>query len=453
MLYPELSEAERFPLLTPAGRKLLHAMRQHPQAPLWNWPNGEQLDAAGVSRVAQFAAELASRPVFGPDQPPPWLAAFVDFCLEEVPFYRRRSPPGTPLVAIPSCSREDLAPRVWDFVPDSVSLDDLIVFSSSGTTGHPCQTPHHPASAACGLPLLEQALAATGIQFPRGPEQMALTNIAAYRGAYTTAIVMAYLQEAGCIRVNLSPEAWRQPGDCPAYLDRWWAPVMLGDPQAFAALGGVGIERPPQAMISCIMHLSDALAEQLSARYGCPVLDLYALTESGIVAVKTPHGHAILPHDLYVEILDEHDQTCPHGTRGEVTLTGGRNRYLPLLRYRTGDFAALAWHDGRPTLVDLEGRQPLCFPIGGERVVHSMEVTRLLRKYPLAQYQLHQDQDGSFRFGYRGGVNEEDLRAALAELLGNPARLIVEELPPLAPGQRKIPVYRSLHPGASRLAR
>jgi hypothetical protein len=69
----------------------------------------------------------------------------------------------------------------------------------------------------------------------------------------------------------------------------------------------------------------------------------------------------------------------------------------------------------------------------------------------VAQYQLHQDQEGSFRFGYRGGVNEDELRAALSELLGNPAKLIVEELP--STGQRKIPVYRSLHPGALRLAR
>ena len=172
---------------------------------------------------------------------------------------------------------------------------------------------------------------------------------------------------------------------------------MLGDPQAFAALEHIGIERPPQVLVSCIMHLSDALAAQLAARYGCPVIDLYALTEAGIVAVRSPHGHAILPHDLYVEILDEHDEPCPPGVRGEITLTGGRNPFLPLLRYRTGDFASLAWHDGRPTLVGLEGRRPVCFP-SGDRIVHSMEVTRLLRKFPLAQYQLHQDEEGGFRF-------------------------------------------------------
>jgi phenylacetate-CoA ligase len=445
-MYPELSEAVRFPLLTPAGRKLLREMRQHPQAPIWNWPNGEQLDAAGLAQVEKFATELAARKEAAR---PDWLAEFVTYCLTDVPFYRRRSPPGTSLGSIPTCSRADLAANVWDFVPDSQPLGALVVFSSSGTTGFPVQTPAHPASAACGIPLLEQAIRSTGLAFPRGPEQMALTNIAAYRGAYTTAIVMAYLQEAGCIRVNLSPEVWRNSGDCQKYLDRFYAPVMLGDPQAFAALANVPIERPPQVLVSCIMHLSDALAAQLEARYGAKVIDLYALTEAGIVAMKTAHGHAILPHDLYVEILDEHDQPCPPGVTGEITLTGGRNPYLPLLRYRTGDYASLAMHEGRQTLIGLQGRKPVCFPIG-DRAVHSMEVTRLLRPLPLAQFQLHQDETGGFRFGYRGAIDEAEVRDALYELLGKPDRLIMEELPFAA--QRKVVVFQSLHPAASTLS-
>jgi phenylacetate-CoA ligase len=445
-MYPELSEAERFPLLTPAGRQLLYAMRQHPQAPAWNWPNGEQLDAAGLAKVQDFADSLRRQTFFAPERLPEWLPGFVDFCLAEVPFYRRRSPTGTALHAIPACSRADLAPRVWEFVPDSQPLDELIVFSSSGTTGFPTQTPAHPVSAASGIPLIEQALAKTGVSFPHGPEQVALLNIAAYRGAYTTAIVVAYLQEAGCIRVNLVPEVWRSPADRAAYLDHFWAPVMLGDPQAFAALEGIGLERPPQVFVSCIVAISDAFATALSARYGCPVVDLYALTEAGIVAAKTPHGHAVLPSDLYVEILDEHDQPCPPGSVGEITLTGGRNPFLPLLRYRTGDYASLAWYDGRPTLVGLEGRRPVCFPIN-DRVVHSMEVTRLLRKFPLAQYQLHQDEQGDFRFAFRGAASEDELRAALHELLGPTARLLIERLPASSARPTTV-VYASLHPAA-----
>ncbi len=441
-MYAELTESERFPLLTPPGRKLLHAMRQDPQAPLWNWPNGEQLDVEGLARVNAFASALTTTPATS-RQEPPWLAEFVDYCLAEVPHYRQRSAAGTPLASIPSTTRADLTAKVWGFVPESQPLDDLIVFSSSGTTGHPAQLPTSSAAAACGVVLLERALASVGLQFPRGPAGVALSNVVAYRGAYTTAIVVAYLQEAGCVRVNLSSDAWRNVDDRRAYMDRWAAPVMLGDPVAFAQLAAVGIERPPQAMISCITHLSDALAANLTEQYGCPVLDLYALTEAGIVGLKTPHGFAILPHDLYVEILDEHDQPCPVGMRGEITLTGGRNPYLPLLRYRTGDFAAWAWHDGQAVLADLEGRQPVQFVTPGDRIVHSMEVTRLLRRFPLTQYQLHQDADGSFHFRYRGFLSSDDLQSALLDLLGPSTQLQLSELPDQSTSPRKWVAYSS----------
>ncbi len=438
-MYPELSEAERFPLLTAKGRQWLNALRQDRHAPQWNWPNGEQLDAAGLARVEQFASVLKAEPP-GDD----WLQQHADYCVAEVPFHRKRNRAGTPFAAIPTCGRDDLAAGVWDFVPDWQTLDELIVFSSSGTTGHPAKIPFHPYTAACGIPLLERALASTGIVLPRGTEQMALTNIAAYRGAFTTAIVVAFLQEAGCIRVNLDPEVWNQPGDCRAYLDRYTAPVMLGDPQAFEALAAVGIDKPPRAMISGITHLSEALAADLTSRYGCPVLDVYALTEAGIVAVRTPEGHAVLPHDLYVEILDEHDQPVAAGERGEIVLTGGRNPFLPLLRYRTGDFAAMTLDQGRTVLLDLEGRQPVVFPVNVDRVVHSMEITRLMRTFPLIQYQLHQNAEGHFHFRYRGSVEMDDLRLALHDLLSRPAVLTLEELPRVSSrSPRKVVVYQS----------
>src|SRR5262245_24802386 len=107
-MHPELTEVERFPLLSSEGRRFLHAMRQHSAAPAWNWPNGEQLDEQGLSRVHEFARALAT-PVFGPGRLPDWLPSLVDFCLEEVPFYRSKVAPGTPFHLLPSCSREDLA--------------------------------------------------------------------------------------------------------------------------------------------------------------------------------------------------------------------------------------------------------------------------------------------------------------------------------------------------------
>src|SRR5690606_13752060 len=153
--------------------------------------------------------------------------------------------------------------------------------------------------------------------------------------------------------------------------------------------------------------------------------------------MKTPAGHVVLPHDLYVEILDENDEVCPPGVRGEVTLTGGRNPLAPLLRYRTGDFASLQWHDGRPHLVALEGRGPVAFVAADGHIIHSMEVSRRLRPFPLVQFTLEQRADRSFCFGYRGNIDLNAVRGELLDLFGHAASLEINELPPSTAGPNK----------------
>jgi phenylacetate-CoA ligase len=90
-MHPEIHESLRFPLLSPAGRRWLHTLRQHPRAPRWNWPNGEQLNARGLERVQDFAKSLGKCPSPIPGQLPDWVPAFTDYCCAEVPFYRRRA--------------------------------------------------------------------------------------------------------------------------------------------------------------------------------------------------------------------------------------------------------------------------------------------------------------------------------------------------------------------------
>lgn len=418
-MYAELTEDERFPLLTERGRLFLRSMRQHPFAPIWNWPNGEQLNAQGLERVQRFAECLSQQGAIQHKDHPDWLEAFKERCLRTVPFYRCRAREGTRFEDLPTCRRADLAPRVWQFVPDDVSLDEVIVFSSSGTTGEPTRTPHHPYSAACGIPLLEVMLRShCGIEMQRGSGQMALTNFVAYPGAYTTAIVMAYLNEAGCIRVNLDRTAWRNESDCKRYLEAWQSPVWLGDPIAFRELERVDVAYAPQAIISSIMHLHQRYAEELKSRYGCPVLDVYAMTEAGIIAVSDGNGHRIIPHDLYVEILDGAGRRCPIGVRGEITLSGGRNPYLPLLRYRTGDYASLEVRGGVRVLCDLVGRELESYVAESGNIVHSMEIVRLMREFPVRRYSLQPTVDG-YLMSYQGDLDRKLLESRLRKLLGN----------------------------------
>jgi phenylacetate-CoA ligase len=427
-MYPQLTEEERFPILSPQGRSFLHRMRQHANAPMWNWPNGEQLDDRSLERVRKFHRELVSQPASNATKEPDWLTGYVERCVSEVPFYRRRTPRGVPFESIPTCSRTDLAPRAWDFVPDSEPVDELVIFSSSGTTGQPTRTPHHPFSAACGIPLIEFALRELhDIEIPRGVGQVAITNVVAYPDAFTTAITVSYLEEAGCIRVNLDPSAWRTLSDREKYINQWKAPIWLGDPVAFGVLERLRIDYQPRAIVSSILHLTESFGEQLRARYRCPVVDLYAMTEAGIIAARTPSGHRILPHDLYVEILDATGQRCQPGVRGEITLTGGRNPFLPLLRYRTGDYASLESTGGNRVLVGFEGRQPVEYRASDGRTVHSMELTRLMRRYPVHRYQMRNLEGGDYELVVRGDIDRTLFEADISSMFGSAVQVCYDD--------------------------
>src|SRR5205085_11515747 len=136
----------------------------------------------------------------------------------------------------------------------------------------------------------------------------------------------------------------------------------------------------------------------LATHFACPIVDLYSMNESGPVAFNAgDDGHEILPHDLYVEILDDHSRPCPPGTRGEITLTGGNNPYLPLLRYRTGDFAALDFSGPLPVLIGFAGRPPVVFRTTQGRRFNSIDVATVLRDLPLPYFAAHQTADGAVR--------------------------------------------------------
>src|SRR5574341_799549 len=141
-----LTDAERFPLLTEVGRRLLQWLREHPHAPRYTAQSGNRLTAGYLRRVRAFEAELNAAPRgWQPGATPPWLADFVD---------------------IPALDRGDLSREPWSFVPDPLPLDDLIINATSGTTGHPLVIPSHPVVGACYLPLLKIAVEMYGLRIP-----------------------------------------------------------------------------------------------------------------------------------------------------------------------------------------------------------------------------------------------------------------------------------------------
>jgi phenylacetate-CoA ligase len=204
--------------------------------------------------------------------------------------------------------------------------------------------------------------------------------------------------DSGLAKINLHLNDWRQPQDRGAYLEALQAEVIAGDPISFVELLRMQVQIRPRAIFSVGMMLSPGLREALERRFSCPVLDFYSMNETGPIGVFDAQagGHVLLQPRLYVEILDEQGRPVPEGTQGEITLTGGFNFCLPLMRYRTGDYAALHWLADGPVLVNLQGRKPVCFRCANGLWVNNIDVTHALAPLPLSQYALHQEADGGF---------------------------------------------------------
>ncbi|MFC7616142.1 hypothetical protein ACFQV2_24385 [Actinokineospora soli] len=104
-----------------------------------------------------------------------------------------------------------------------------------------------------------------------------------------------------------------------------------------------------------------------------------------------------------------------------------REPAAPLLRYRTGDHAALAWRDGSPVLVGLEGRAPVRFRAASGRWVESIEVTQVLSALGLPAYTVDQDASGAITVSIPEDAPAALVASAAASLLG-PVTVVAADL-------------------------
>ena len=342
-------------------------------------------------------------------------------CLEQVPFYRRYGSPPARLPDLPTISRADLSRDVAQFVPDDVAIERMMFFNTSGTTGHPLLVPSHPLVAANYLAFHKRALRRVGVELQADAGEVGVVLLGWQRRCFTYVSVTPTMGEAGLAKINLHPDDWRHPDDRAAYLDALKPEVFAGDPLSFAELLRLPLRWRPRACLSTAMAFGSGLRRKLEERFDCPVLDLYSMNEAGPIAVADPAegGHVLLQPRLLVEILDAAGNPLPPGERGEITLTGGFNHCLPLLRYRTGDHAALRFGVREPVLIGLEGRPPVRYRTPGGAWLNNLEITHALGPLGLPQYTLHQDATGRLSLVYCGaGGDREAVRDALRKLFG-----------------------------------
>jgi len=440
-----LSEAERYPLLTARGRRLLHWMKEHHAAPAFNHTCGDRLDKHGLEEVRAFAERLQNHRPAAPD----WIDSYLEKVVTSSPFYSRRAPKdASRLEDLPTCDRSDLAREFPSFVPLEAPLEEIIVHSTSGRTGHPIDLPHHPVACSQYLPIFQRLLADHGITLAGEPETVAIALIAAQRHCLTCATVSTWLNEAGFLKINLKGNDWRGSGDPARYLNACRPEVITGDPIAFTALMDQPLDFEPKAMLSTAMQLAPGLHEKLQSHFGCPVLDIYSAMESGPLAARAhgEQGFRVVPPDIHIEILHPlRAEPVAPGERGEITLTGGRNPFLPLVRYRTGDFAM--WDPEVPEdLRSLDGRAPIIFVSPDGSRINNIDVTHVLQAFPIAQFSLTQNADASLLLQTRGLLcPPEEPIEGLKGLFGSAQPISHKPLPEPSPAE-KIIQYQSAFP-------
>jgi phenylacetate-CoA ligase len=429
------TDEDRYPTLTDAGRRMLQFMREHPAAPIYRNESGNRLTALEVQALREFELDTMAAPLnWLAGQPPHWLRGFVERVFDDVPHYRALGSPPRRFEDIPPITRGDLAADIARFVPDSVPVERLINFRTTGTTGQPLLVASHPVVAARYLAFLKRALSRFGVTLLHGQARVGVVLLGFQRKCFTYVSVTPTMGESGLAKINLHEDDWRRPEHRALYLEALAPEVLAGDPISFAELVRLPVQLRPKALVSVSMSLSPALRSRLEARFACPVLDVYSMNEVGPIGVfdAVAGGHVLLQPNLYVETLDDRGQPAAPGQRGEIVVTGGFNHCLPLLRYRTGDHGVLIPGADAPVIADLAGRAPVRFRGSDGQWFNNIDVSHALAAIPLSRFGLHQNAAGAFML--RLPPHElhtcDAASAALRTLIGSATLAVVPILDP-----------------------
>lgn len=410
-----LTDEERWPQLTAEQRALLAAWRSHSDAPRWTHATGDRLRPGDAERVA------SALPTEG------WLEDHLEVARGLVHYRRLSGLHG--LADFPPVSRADLVNDVSAFVPLDADLRGAMHGSSSGSTGAALVVPDDIDDNARTFHTLRRLVQAHAGPWEPDPHRVALAHVVHQREAFTYVSLVTSFERTPMMRINLDPADWPEPGSRGRYLAAANPQVITGDPMSLESLldDEVGHGLAPLAIASGAVELSDGLRAALEARFACPVLDIYGLHETRPLAYRADSGpFRVLPGRIVVETLDELGVPVAHGEVGEITVTVGQNPFLPLVRYRTGDFGALVDLPGGGVGIDnFEGRAHTVFAGPGGAAVPSVDLTQQLQAHGALGWEVVQRADGAVQARIAGG-DADAIRDALTAMLGD--RITVERV-------------------------
>ncbi len=212
--------------------------------------------------------------------------------------------------------------------------------------------------------------------------------------------------------------------------------VLMGTPSYLHRLTAEGLKvMDLRALRIRLMFLgaeswSDCFRRYVEQAWGARAYDSYGMTEMGLVGAtecRQQNGLHTSPANVLEVIDPESGENLPPGKEGELVVTTLRREAMPLIRYRTGDIAALLpdirCPCGIPTsrISRIAGRSDDMVCLGTGENLYPAELERALVGTPeILGYQLVIDKEG-----YRDTLL---LRVETAAPSAGLARAIVEQL-------------------------
>jgi phenylacetate-CoA ligase len=241
----------------------------------------------------------------------------------------------------------DAGPKAWAVAPERVAE----WVCTSGTAGRPLDV---PLTAADLDRLAENEAAALELAGVRGGdlfvlavgmERLFVAGLAYWLGARRLG--------ASCVRVG--PQLATQANLLQELVKRYGtgAPdrrsFVIAVPSFLITVDAAALPRPLDGIIAIGEPIRaadgpyNALGHRLHDAFCCPVMSTYALTETCTTFAEGPlcKGGHLNPALGVVECLDDAGRPVELGTVGEIVVTPLGVEGLPLLRFRTGDMAAL----------------------------------------------------------------------------------------------------------------
>ncbi|MFW5895268.1 MAG: phenylacetate--CoA ligase family protein, partial [archaeon] len=277
------------------------------------------------------------------------LQQLLNHAIKNIPYYSdidlKYDDPFKNLKLFPVVDKDTIRNNKEEFISNNISKKNTFKVTTGGTTGDPLE--FRLDNSSYGKEWAFKAIAWGRVGYEPGDK------LVTFRGVnFNNADKGIYWQDNPIYNMfEMSPFHMNEK-NLPRYIEKIKkiGPKFLhGYPSALTNLAKFIKKRdydfpPIKAVLPASENLYEHQRKLLGEVFDCRVFSFYGLSERVIMSPECEHSnhyHAFPQYGI-TEILDEDGNEVDNGKKGELVGTGFLSRYMPFIRYRTGDYGKVS---------------------------------------------------------------------------------------------------------------